>query len=106
VPPDSLLEMVAANGAVVADRGAAKAVSVRPGAAIMAILALAAVTTLYRRRLAVVGVPAAMADRQPLQKPARATQASNSNWPDRCADIIVRFEPRHGAAVLNRSGSA
>jgi hypothetical protein len=75
VTPDSLLEMVAANGVVVADRGAAKAVSVRPGAAIMAILALAAVTARYGRRLAVVGIPAAMADRQPLQQPARSTQA-------------------------------
>src|SRR3954449_3487571 len=31
---------------------------------------------------------------------------SNSNWPDRRTDIIVRVEPRHGAAVLSRSGSA
>src|SRR4051794_37464381 len=34
------------------------------------------------------------------------TASSNSNWPDRCTDIIVRVEPRHGAAVLRRSGSA
>src|SRR4051812_11564835 len=27
-------------------------------------------------------------------------------WPDRGTGIIVRVEPRHGAAVLNRSGSA
>jgi hypothetical protein len=32
--------------------------------------------------------------------------ASNSNWPDRGTGIIVRVEPRHGAAVSNRSGSA
>jgi hypothetical protein len=31
---------------------------------------------------------------------------SNSNWPDRRTGIIVRVEPRHGAAVLNRSESA
>src|SRR4051812_32547588 len=36
--PDSLLEMVAANGVVVADRGAAKAVAVRADAAILAVL--------------------------------------------------------------------
>src|SRR3954453_12137065 len=33
-------------------------------------------------------------------------EISNSNWPDRCTDIIVRVGPRHGAAVLRRSGSA
>jgi hypothetical protein len=32
--------------------------------------------------------------------------ASNSNWPDRRTGIIVRVEPRHGAAVLNQSESA
>src|SRR5215211_2797211 len=31
--------------------------------------------------------------------------ASNSHWPYRRTGIIVRAEPRHGAAVLRRSGS-
>jgi hypothetical protein len=35
-----------------------------------------------------------------------ALAASNSNWPDRRTGIIVRVEPRHGAAVLNQSESA
>ena len=34
------------------------------------------------------------------------TGLSNSNWRYRCTGIIVRVGPRHGAAVLSRSGSA
>src|SRR3954447_1956359 len=38
--------------------------------------------------------------------PDHSWLSSNSHWPYRCTGIIVRAEPRHGAAVLSRSGSA
>ena len=40
-----------------------------------------------------------------LRKPVDK-KASNSNWLFGCVSLTVRVGPRHGAAVLNRSGSA
>ena len=41
-----------------------------------------------------------------LTAPLVTIAGSNSKWPCRCTGVIVRVGPRHGAAVLSRSGSA
>ena len=73
--PYQRLEPISTHRMVLTDRRAAKAIAIRSHAAIIPQLPLRAITATAPQGLAVIGVPAAPADGQPLQQPALTTAA-------------------------------